>query len=179
VTSVEYFAASEATVLRRGCEVLQLQPGTRLNQQQGSAASFSGKEHKNASALKSLEKSSSALGVPFSNDPIVQLAASIVDSSHSLTSTISTTSTTSTTSAAMGALQQELSKLQAHRAIELERMKAAMQHPPANLLMRERNLPESQPSEKGVLELSLRNRCGSAGDIQIHTHTILILVAHA
>jgi hypothetical protein len=96
-----------------------------------------------------------------SDDPVVQLAASIFDSSHSISTSYSSPSAAATTtSTALGALQQELGKLQAHRVIELERLKTATQRPPANLLMRERNLPESEASEGGKLELSLRNRCG-------------------
>jgi hypothetical protein len=61
-------------------------------------------------------------------------------------------------SGALRALQQELGRLHAHRVTELDRLKSAMQHPSANLLMRERNLPEAEPCENGQLELSLRNR---------------------
>jgi hypothetical protein len=90
---------------------------------------------------------------PTSNDPILQLASCVLDPSHNHTFPRG--------NPVLAGLQQELSKLQAHRAMELDRVTAAMQHAPANLLMRERNLPESQPSEHGKLELSLRNRCGT------------------
>jgi hypothetical protein len=141
--SVEYFAASEATALRRRAD------GTRHKQRQGSATPVAGKERQHTAAPRSNPVKS--------DDPVVQLAASIYDSSHSMSSS---PSAAAATSSALGALHQELGKLQAHRVLELERLKAATQRPPANLLMRERNLPESEASEGGKLELSLRNRCG-------------------
>lgn len=116
--------------------------GLERSQRQLSRLSVTGKQRSSITEPKA--------ALVTSTDPIVQFAASILDSSHS---------TGAHRDPVLGSLQQELSKLQALRAMELDRVKSAMQHPPANLLMRERNLPEAEPSENGQLELSLRNRC--------------------
>ncbi len=129
VPSVEYFAASEATVLRRSSE-----------NQRGLQTGYGGGGSTRSVAVTS-------------KDAVMQLAASVLDSSHNHSSVRA--------NPVIAGLQQELSKLQAHRSMELDRMKACLQRPPANFLMRQRNLPESLPSEHGTLELSLRNRCGS------------------
>jgi hypothetical protein len=135
VSSVEYFAASEATVLRRSSDNLH-----------------ETKAHAAARDVPASSKQRQSTPLT-SNDPIVQLASAVLDPSHNHSFPRG--------NPVLAGLQQELSKLQAHRAMELHRLTAAMQHPPANLLMRERNLPESLPSEHGKLELSLRNRCGA------------------
>lgn len=148
VPSSEYFAASEATAMRRSSQH-QLhttsggQHGTQLNLQHNGVTPTAEKQRQNTAEVTST--------AAISHDPVVQLAASVFDASHN--SSIGRSS-----SPALGALVQELSKLQAHRAMEVERLKAAVQHAPPNLLMRQRDLPESQPSEHGKLELSLRNR---------------------
>ena len=137
VPSVEYFAASEAAVIRRSSQSQREHTVTS-----SSGPNVQGQERKHASAPASL--------APTSNDPVVKLAASLFDSSYSSSSTHS--------GAVVAGLQQELNKLQAHRALEIDRLKSAIQRPPTNLLMRDRNLPEAEPSEHGKMELSLRNR---------------------
>lgn len=148
VPSSEYFAASEATAMRRSFQH-QLhttsggQHDTQLNLQRNGVTPTARKQRQNTAAVTSTSATS--------DDPVVQLAASVFDAS-------SNSSVGRSSSPALGALVQELSKLQAHRAMEVERLKAAVQNAPPNLLMRQRDLPESQPSEHGKLELSLRNR---------------------
>jgi hypothetical protein len=145
VPSVEFFAASEKNVAHRQQHHFFSSSGAdglERCEQQVSRRSVAGKQRGSITGPK--------VAPGTSNDPIIQLAASIFDSSHGAGTQRDPT---------LGSLQQELSRLQAHRAMELHRLKSAMQHPPANLLMRERNLPEAEPSANGQLELSLRNRC--------------------
>jgi hypothetical protein len=140
VPSVEFFAASGAAI--SGRHHLHCGPdGLERIQQPSSPFSVIGRHHSSTIEPKAAPTAS--------NGPIIKFAASVYDSSL-----IACTHR----DPALGSLQQELSELQAHRAMELHRFKAATQRPPANLLMRQRNLPEAEPNEKGLLELSLRNR---------------------
>ena len=150
VPSVEYFAASEAAVMRRSSQSQREHTATSsggrggqpLNRRQLTEPNVAGKGRRHAPASTSPP--------PVSSDPVVKLAASVLDSSVSSGSARSGT--------VLFGLQQELNKLEAYRALELDRVKAAIQRPPTNLLMRDRNLPEAEPSEHGKMELSLRNR---------------------
>lgn len=152
VSSVEFFAASEATATQQ-----------RQQQQRRSGASSSSglqdlerDEHQVSRSSMAGKQRSSIAGIAgpkatpaVSNDPVVQCAATVADSLHG---------GDAQRSGALSALQQELGRLHAHRVTELHRLKSAMQRPSANLLMRERNLPEAEPCDKGQLQLSLRNR---------------------
>ena len=149
VSSVEYFAASEATVLRRSSESVR----GLVHETNAHAAARDAPASRSGERIGENMLHSASSKPPTSNDPILQLASCVLHPSHNHTFPRG--------NPVLAGLQQELSKLQAHRAMELDRVTAAMQHAPANLLMRERNLPESQPSEHGKLELSLRNRCGT------------------
>jgi tetratricopeptide (TPR) repeat protein len=148
VSSVDYFVTNEAKDLTRKSE---RQKQHRAPEQY----SCSDKERWAASvqSYKTQRKCDAArfTSNPDSDDPVVQIAAKILDKTESLGSARS--------DPAMNALQVELKMLQAHRTMELNKLKSASRHPPANLLMRDHNLPESEPSERGQLELSLRNRC--------------------